>query len=301
MNILSIQSHVVYGHVGNGAAVLPLQRLGHEVWAVPTVLYSNHPGHGGFRGEAVPPETISGLVEGLEARGFLGRCDAVLSGYLRTAAAGAAALDAVARVRRANDDALWCCDPVLGDADVGVYVDADLPRFMAHRAMPQADILTPNTFELGLLTDSKVHDRAGAMAACAGLRKRMRPAGPRIVLCTSLTTAGDDGKGEGEGGSDGDGDSGTIATLVACDDGVFRIATPRLANAPRGAGDMLAAIFLGRYLLDGDAAGAAGLAVSSVFAILAASVAAGSDEPLLVAAQDQVTAPGRLFEAERIG
>ncbi len=287
--ILSIQSHVVYGHVGNGAAVLPLQRLGHEVWAVPTVLYSNHPGHGGFRGETVPPATISGLVEGLEARGFLGRCDAVLSGYLRTAAAGAAALDAVARARRANHDALWCCDPVLGDADVGVYVDAGLPRFMAHRAVPQADILTPNAFELGLLTDSEVHDRAGVMAACAGLRKRMRPAGPRIVLCTSLAT------------DDGDGDSGTIATLVACDEGVFRIATPRLANAPRGAGDMLAAIFLGRYLLNGDAAGAAGLAVSSVFAILAASVAAGSDEPLLVAAQDQVTAPNRLFEAEKIG
>src|SRR5690349_1486037 len=122
MNLLSIQSHVAYGHVGNSAAVFALQRMGVEVWPVHTVQFSNHPGYGGFRGQAFDADLIRNVVQGIDERGVLGECDGILSGYLGDAATGAAVLDAVARVKRANPAARYCCDPVIGDADSGVYV-----------------------------------------------------------------------------------------------------------------------------------------------------------------------------------
>ena len=97
MNILSIQSHVAYGHVGNAAAVFPMQRLGHEVWPIHTVQFSNHPGYGGFRGASFDAALIDACVEGIAERGALARCDAVLSGYLGGAETGDAILRAVAR------------------------------------------------------------------------------------------------------------------------------------------------------------------------------------------------------------
>src|SRR5947209_11157152 len=112
MNILSIQSWVAYGHVGNAAAIFPLQRLGAEVWAINTVQFSNHPGYGSWTGQVATSAEISTLVDGVEARGALSACDAILSGYMGDPSIGEAILDAVRRVRRANPSALYCCDPV---------------------------------------------------------------------------------------------------------------------------------------------------------------------------------------------
>src|SRR3954468_12235433 len=115
MNILSIQSWVAYGHVGNASAMFPLQRLGAEVWAINTVQFSNHTGYGVWTGQVFTGEAVRKIVDGIAERGVLGKCDAVLSGYMGNSGIGAAILDTVARVRAANPAALYCCDPVIGD------------------------------------------------------------------------------------------------------------------------------------------------------------------------------------------
>ena len=136
MNILSLQSHVAYGHVGNSAAVFALQRIGVEVWPIHTVQFSNHTGYGAWRGRAFDPGLIQELVEGIEDRGVLGRCDGVLSGYMGSAAIGTAILDAVARMKRANPRAQYCCDPVIGDVGRGVYVQPGIAEFMRAARSP---------------------------------------------------------------------------------------------------------------------------------------------------------------------
>jgi pyridoxine kinase len=166
MAILSIQSHVAYGHVGNAAVTLPLQRLGREVWAVPTVVFAAHAGYGPPQGAVLPASTVGEIVRGIEARGVFPRCKAVLSGYLGDADLGSVVLDAVARVRSANPDALYCCDPVMGDTAPGVYVRDGIPEFLATQAVPVADIATPNVFELEML--------AGGAGAGFGRRPRRR-------------------------------------------------------------------------------------------------------------------------------
>jgi pyridoxine kinase len=148
VNILSIQSWVSYGHVGNASAVFPLQRLGAEVWAINTVQFSNHTGYGDWKGSVYSGQSVRDLVDGIAARGVLGRCDAVLTGYVGGADIGEAILHAVATVRRANPNALYCCDPVIGDTDTGVYVRPGIEDFLREHALPAADIATPNRFEI---------------------------------------------------------------------------------------------------------------------------------------------------------
>src|ERR671920_2606930 len=152
MNILSIQSHVAYGHVGNAAATFPLQRIGVEVWPIHTVQFSNHTGYGAWTGRVFDAPMIEERVEGIAARGVLAACDGVLSGYMGSADIGNAILSTVARVRAANPAALYCCDPVIGDVGRGVFVRPGIPEFMREQAVPSADIITPNQFELDYLS-----------------------------------------------------------------------------------------------------------------------------------------------------
>src|SRR5258708_29238402 len=183
--VLSIQSWVACGNVGNTAALFPLQRLGSETWSLNTVVFSSHRGYGKWRGAAVPAEEIASLFEGIAELGILGRCDAVLSGYLGEAETGPVLLDIVTRVKQANPRALFACDPVMGDVGPGWYVRAGVPEFYRDHAMAVADIVTPNRFELEWLTGSRVSNLAEAAAAAAMLRRR----GPGIVLVTSLELA----------------------------------------------------------------------------------------------------------------
>src|SRR5580658_3938641 len=180
--VLSIQSRVAYGHVGNAAAVFPLQCLGIEAWALDTVAFSNHTGHGRWRGDVVPAETVATLFEGIAELGVLPSIDAVLSGYIGTAETGAVLLDIVGRVKAANPQALFCCDPVIGDTDTGSYVRDGVAEFFRDAALALADIVTPNRFELEYLTGQSAGDLREAAEAAAALRTR----GPKTVLLTSL-------------------------------------------------------------------------------------------------------------------
>jgi pyridoxine kinase len=282
MNILSVQSAVAYGHVGNSAAVFPLQRLGFEVWPVNTVAFSNHPGYGSWRGRICDPSLIAELLEGIAERGVLASCSAVLSGYLGEISTGVAVLDAVVRVKAANPDALYCCDPVIGDRNGGLYVRAEIPGFFRERALAHADLVTPNHFELEQLAEQRVETVADALAAADIIRR----IGAKIVLVTSFERA--------------DAAPQTIEMLVIAGAGAWRVETPLLPIAVNGAGDALAALFLGHYLLTRDPEQALAAAAASIFAIIETTHAAGSRELQLVAAQDALVAPRRRFTAERL-
>jgi pyridoxine kinase len=278
-SILSIQSWVAYGHVGNASAIFPLQRLGAEVWGIHTVQFSNHTGYGAWRGQVFGADLIEECVQGIEERGALPRCDAVLSGYMGSAEIGAAILGAAERVKAANPAALWCCDPVIGDVGRGIFVRPGIPEFMRDRALPVADIVTPNQFELEWLTGAEVRTLAQAKAAVAALQAR----GPRCVLVTSLHL---DDTPEGE-----------IGMLAAEGGSYWRISTPLLPVAVNGAGDAIAALFL-FHRLRGGADTALAAAASSIFGLLRRTAEAGSREILTVAAQEEFVAPSRVFVPE---
>jgi pyridoxine kinase len=279
VNILSIQSWVAYGHVGNASAMFPLQRLGAEVWAVNTVQFSNHTGYGSWKGSVFTGQQVGEVIDGIEARGVLPTADAVLSGYMGDAGIGTAILDAVGRVKAANPAALYCCDPVIGDVGSGVYVRPGIAEFMAGQAVPRADILTPNQFELDLLTGRTSATLADAKAAVAALQA----SGPRTVLVTSLHT---------------EATPADAIDLLAAEDGEYwLLRTPKLAISVNGAGDAMAALFLYHHLNSGSAAAALEGAGSSVFGVLRRTAEAGSREILTVAAQDEFVTPSRRFAA----
>ena len=176
--VMSIQSSVVYGHVGSTAATLPLQRLGFDVWALPTVVYSSHAGYPGVRGRRTPISTLRELLAGLQALGRLDRCEAVLSGYLGRPEAWRFVLEALAIVREQRPDAWYVCDPVLGD-EGELYVPAELVRTFREQAVPRADLLVPNRFELEWLVDRPVASVAEAVAAARRAARGGRARGGR--------------------------------------------------------------------------------------------------------------------------
>jgi pyridoxine kinase len=282
MNILSIQSHVAYGHVGNASAVFPMQRLGCEVWPIHTVQFSNHTGYGAWRGRVFDGPAIEEIVEGIAERGVLPSCDGVLSGYMGSADVGTAILSAVARVREANPEALYCCDPVIGDVGRGVFVRPGIPEFMRDHAVPAADIVTPNQFELDYLSGVRTVTLSEAKEAVSAVQL----IGPKTVLVTSLHT------------QETPADS---IDLLAGEGGSFwRVRTPRLSLAVNGAGDVIAALFFVHYARGRSAATALGQAASSVYGLLKRTEEAGSREILMVAAQDEFVAPTHRFVAERV-
>ena len=183
MNILSIQSWVAYGHVGNASAVFPLQRLGAEVWSINTVQFSNHTGYGHWTGQVYTGDAVRDLVDGIAARDVLRHCDAVLSGYMGDAGIGEAILHAVARVREENPSAIYCCDPVIGDVEEGVYVREGIEEFLRDHALPQADIATPNRFELERLTGLRLRHAVGCQGR--GRTPRRHDAPGRAALCAA--------------------------------------------------------------------------------------------------------------------
>jgi pyridoxine kinase len=282
VNLISIQSHVAYGHVGNSAAVFALQRLGVEVWPIHTVQFSNHTGYGTWQGRVFDAGLIRDLAAGLEARGVLGECDGVLSGYIGSPEIGEAILDCVATVRRANPAAHYCCDPVIGDVGKGVFVREGVEAFMREKAMRLADIVTPNHFELGRLTGRESRTLVQAREAVKALHDR----GPRTVLVTSLCV--DDTPAD------------AVDLLASDETGQFRLRTPKLDVAANGAGDAIAAMFCAHYLRSGRIDEAVSRAASSVFGVLAKTAETGAPEIQLVLAQDEIVNPSRVFAAEAL-
>jgi pyridoxine kinase len=283
MNILSIQSHVAFGHVGNAAATFPLQRLGIEVWPIHTVQFSNHTGYGSWKGRVFDARMIREVMAGIEARGVLGKCNGVLSGYMGAADIGAAILDAVASVKRANPAARYCCDPVIGDVGLGIFVREGIPEFMRQKAVPAADIITPNQFELDYLSNRD----SRTLRATRDAVKAVHDLGPRAILVTSLHTD--------ETPAD------CIDMLASDETGCFLVRTPKLPLAVNGAGDAVAALFFAHYLRGGKIADALSRAASSIFAVLAKTAESGAREIQLIAAQDQIVKPNRVFVAQRLG
>jgi len=271
VRILSIQSSVAYGHVGNSAATFPLQRLGHEVWPVNTVHFSNHTGYGAWRGIVLEPEVIAEVIEGINDRGALGRVDAVLTGYQGSPGVAAVVLSTVARVRALNPAAVYCCDPVMGDVGRGMFVLPGVPELIRTTVVPAADVVTPNAFELAYLSGggdpaqvsmAGVSTLDGLLAAV----EQVRATGPRTVLVTSVD------------GADIPPDE--IAMVAVDPTGAYLVRTPRLPLEVNGAGDVTAALFLA-HLHDGVDV-ALGRVASSIHGILAATHEAGSREILLV-------------------
>ncbi|MGC9268610.1 pyridoxal kinase [Acidiphilium sp.] len=264
MAILSIQSQVLAGSVGNSAAAFIYARLGCEVWPLPSVLLSHHPGHGGAEGGPVKPARLAALVAGLAARGGFARCEAVVSGYLGAEAAVPVVRDAVARAREAHPGALYLCDPVIGDAG-RLYVPAGLVDGFRDTLLPLADIALPNPFELATLTARALPDRAAAFAAMAAL-------GPPIVVLTGFVGA--------------DTVPGTLDLLLL--DGADRqvVTVRRLDRNFAGAGDAFAALFMAGYVRRRAALAAVRGAAAASAALLAATAAAGADELQVVTAQN---------------
>jgi pyridoxine kinase len=184
VNILSIQSLVSYGHAGNSAAMFPLQRLGFDVWPVVSVHFSNHTGYGAARGPLLRSEDVAEVIHGVEDRGALERCDAVLSGYQGAEDVGAVILDAVRNVKERNPEAIYFCDPVMGDVGRGFFVRPGIPEFMRDQVVTAADVITPNQFELGFLAGTETSTLAEVVEAAQAVRST----GPETVLVTSVIT-----------------------------------------------------------------------------------------------------------------
>jgi pyridoxine kinase len=281
VKILSIQSHVAYGHAGNSAAVFPLQRLGHEVYPVLTVTFSNHTGYGATRGPLIAPGDVAEVLRGVEERGAFPTIDAVLSGYQGAEAVGRVVLDAVERVKEANPAAIYCCDPVMGDVGRGFFVREGIPEYLRDEVVPRADIVTPNQFELEFLVGRSVGTLEELVAAADELRTR----GPECVLVTSALTS--------------DTPEGSIQMACVTPEGAWVVTTPMLPMTVRGGGDVTAAVFLAHYLTDG-AREALARTAATMYAVLERTHASGSEEMLLIAEQDAIANPATVFEVSAI-
>ena len=286
MAVLSIQSHVVYGYAGNTAAVFPLQRLGREVWAINTVEFSNHTGYGSWKGKVLGAELAAELVTGLEERNALNRCEAVLSGYLGDASVAMAIADAVKKVRSQSPNAIYTCDPVMGDVGRGFYVKPDIPDIFKKELIPLADIVTPNQFELEAITGLNTQNLNDALKAV----KRLHEMGPSIILVTSYKEK------EGE-----------LSMIASDKKEIYKITTPELplGKGVAGTGDMTTAVFLSRYLETKNLKKTLELCTASVFGILDASFKAADKNDKLIElkiidTQQELVSPSNSFKAEKI-
>ncbi|MFN3266044.1 MAG: pyridoxal kinase PdxY [Deinococcales bacterium] len=282
-NILSIQSWVSYGHAGNAAAVFPLQRLGFEVWAVHTVQFSNHTGYGAWKGQVFSADLIQDVVQGIAERGVLPECAALLSGYMGAPETVSAMLEVAKKVRAANPDALFACDPVMGDVGRGVFVRPELPDLIRDLVVLEADILTPNQFELELLTGQRIQTLEDALKAAQALRARMRPGA--LVLVTSLERKAN-----------------AIEVLAMSEGAAWLLETPKIPLEPprNGTGDCVAALFLGQYLKNKSVQTALELAVSALYNVLVLTHELGTREIQLIAAQEEFIRPSKHFTASTL-
>ena len=282
MKILSIQSAVAYGHVGNSAAVFPLQRIGVEVMPVYTVNFSNHTGYGAWRGPLISPDDVRAVIDGIEDRGVFPKIDVILSGYQGSEGIADVILDAVARIKAANPDAVYSCDPVMGNAKSGCFVAPAIPVLLRDRVVPAADLITPNQFELGYLTGTE----PGSLESTLESVDLARASGPSTVLVTSVERP--------------DREEGTIEMLAVDDDGAWIVQTPMLPMKANGSGDVTAALFTAHHRRTGDAADALARTASSVFDLLANTHESGERELQLVESQEAYANPRLQFEVRRV-
>jgi len=287
MTVISIQSQVAYGHVGNSAAVFPLQMHGIDVIAVPTTLLSNRPGYPTIRGRVLDAQLVADLLLGVEERGALDTCRMILSGYLGSPEIAAVVADFVQRAKARNPALLYCCDPVLGDRDRGLFVQADIPPLVRDRLCRLADIITPNHFEFEWLCGAKATTTDQAIAQAQALLAR----GPSTIVVTSAELA--------------DVPHGQIETLAVERSKerfeelskAWRVRTPKLPISPSGTGDLFAALFVAARVHGSDTPDALGHAASAIFAVLERTAISGTEEMRIVECAELLTQPKRRFDA----
>jgi len=277
MTVISIQSQVAYGHVGNSAAVFPMQMHGIDVIAVPTTLLSNRPGYPTIRGRVLDAQLVADLLLGVEERGALDSCQMILSGYLGSPEIAAVVADFVARARASHPALLYCCDPVLGDRDRGLFVQADIPPLVRDRLCPLADIITPNHFELEWLCGAKATTTDQVIAQARTLLAR----GPSTVVVTSADLA--------------DTPAGEIETLAVERAKAWRVRTPKLPISPSGTGDLFASLFASARVLGSDTPHALSHAASAIFAVLERTAISGAAEMRIVESAELLVHPKRGF------
>jgi len=283
MTVISIQSQVAYGHVGNSAAVFPMQMHGIDVIAVPTTLLSNRPGYPTIRGRVLEAQLVADLLLGVEERGAVDACKMILSGYLGSAEIAAVVADFVARAKARNPALRYACDPVLGDRDRGLFVKADIPPLVRDRLCGLADIITPNHFEFEWLCGAKTTTSDQMLDAARTLMAR----GPSIVIVTSAELS--------------DTPDGEIETLAIERSDAWRVRTPKLPISPNGTGDLFAALFASARALDKDTPDALSHAASAIFAVLERTAARGTEEMRIVESGELLVKPKRRFDAIAIG
>ena len=279
MNVISIQSQVAFGHVGNSAAVFPMQMHGIDVVAVPTTLLSNRPGYATIRGRVLDAQLLADLLRGIEERGAVDAAQMILSGYLGSADNAAVVADFVARARARNPALLYVCDPVLGDRDRGLFVKPDIPPLVRDRLCALADIITPNHFEFEWLCGAKAATSAQMLDTARALMAR----GPSTVLVTSAELS--------------DTPDGEIETLAIEKSNAWRVRTPKLPISPNGTGDLFAALFTAARVQGKDTPEALGHAASAISAVLERTAERGTEEMRIVESAEELVHPKRRFEA----
>ena len=279
MTVISIQSQVAFGHVGNSAAVFPMQMHGIDVIAVPTTLLSNRPGYATIRGRVLEASLVADLLQGVEERGALDGAKMILSGYLGSPEIAAVVADFVARAKARHPALLYCCDPVLGDRDRGLFVKPEIPPLVRDRLLPLSDIITPNHFEFEWLCGAKATTSDQMIAQAQTLLAR----GPSTVVVTSAELS--------------DTPAGAIETLAIERAGAWRVQTPKLPISPNGTGDLFAALFTSARVQGSATPGALGHAASAIYAVLEVTAACGTEEMRIVESGELLVHPKRRFEA----
>ena len=295
MSVISIQSQVAYGHVGNSAAVFPMQMHGIDVIAVPTTLLSNRPGYPTIRGRVLDAQLVADLLVGIEERGAVETCRMILSGYLGSAEIAAVVADFVARAKARNPTLIYCCDPVLGDRDRGLFVAADIPPLVRDLLCPLADIITPNHFEFEWLCGAKATTSDQMIAQAQSLMAR----GPSTIVVTSAelrdTPADEIETLAIERFEDGL-QQGLKANLKA-NLRAWRVRTPKLPISPSGTGDLFAALLVSARVGGSNTPDALGHAASAIFAVLERTALSGTLEIRIVESAGLLVHPKRRFDA----
>ena len=281
MNVISIQSQVAFGHVGNSAAVFPMQVHGIDVVAVPTTLLSNRPGYPTIRGKVLEAELVADLLRGIEERGAADRAHMILSGYLGSAENANVVADFVARAKAKNPALRYCCDPVLGDRDRGLFVRDDIPSLVRDLLCPLADIITPNHFEFEWLCGSK----AAAIDQVLKAARTFMARGTVVVTSAELADTPD----------------GEIETLAVERANAWRVRTPKLPISPNGTGDLFAALLAAASVRGAETPQALSHAASAIFAVLERTAMRGTEEMRIVESAEWLVNPQRKFESIAIG
>ena len=279
VDVITVQSQLVYGHAGNSAAVPPLRALGLRVAEVPTTLLSNAPFYSTLRGRMLPADWLAELLQGASERGLPERARALVSGYFGTVDNGQVFAQWARRVLADNRQLEYWLDPVIGDTHTGPYVEPALEAVFREQLLPLATVVTPNAFELGRLTGRDALAQDDAIAAARELLQR----GPRWVIAHSVQ-----------------GEPGQLVTLAVSADEVWRWSTEHLPVDVAGTGDVLLALAMAFVLRGEPMPMAISRAIAGVHTALEATLAAGVEEfDVLSAAPAAQLPPGR-FRGQRL-